>query len=183
MVGVDRSAVAQWETNQSNPRMGNIQKLAAAFNIPVSSLLDPELTTDGHVRPIVGIRPLGRVHAGPFSDEEEGITDVIEVPSSLLERHPRAQAVLVEGDCMDRVIPEGMAVIIDHDIELANGKVVVVETEDHRALIRRIYRGGKTLMLVADSHADYDDIVVDLGSPICLIGTVVWVQSPGEFDE
>ena len=108
---------------------------------------------------------------------------MIEGPSSLLERHPHAQAVLVEGDCMDRVIPEGMAVIIDPDIEPANGKVVVVETEDHQALIRRIYRGGKTLMLVADSHADYDDIVVSLDSPIRLIGTVVWVQSPGEFDE
>jgi SOS-response transcriptional repressor LexA len=84
---------------------------------------------------------------------------------------------------MDRVIPEGLAVVVDPDIEPTNGKVVVVETEDYQALIRRIYRGGNTLMLVADSHSHYDDIVLELDSPIRLIGTVVWVQSPGEFGE
>jgi hypothetical protein len=38
-----------------------------------------------------------------------------------------------------------------------------VETEDHQALIRRRYRGGNTLMLVADSYGDYPDIVVSSG--------------------
>ena len=179
-LGVDRSAVAQWETGVSQPRMGNVRKLASFFNVPVASILDGIDAVSRSTGPsTVTLRALGKVHAGPFSDEEPAVGE-IEVPVSVLSAHPDAGAVLVEGDCMDRVIPEGVAVLYDPDLEPTNGQIVVVETEDHEALIRRWYRGGNTLMLVADSHADYDDIVVGLDKPIRLSGTVVWMQAPRE---
>jgi repressor LexA len=108
-------------------------------------------------------------------------TKRIAVPASVLCNHPNAQAALVVGDCMDKVAPEGMAVVYDPVLEPSNGKVVIVETEDHEATMRRWYRGGNTLMLVADSHAPYDDIVITDNRPIRVIGTVGWIQSPEEL--
>lgn len=40
IAGVTRSAVSQWEGGFSEPRMGNVEKLAAHFNIPKSWIVD-----------------------------------------------------------------------------------------------------------------------------------------------
>lgn len=130
----------------------------------------------------VPLTTLGSVHAGPFS--EEGETErSIDVPASLLRSHPRARALIVEGDCMNRVAPEGMAVVYDPDVEPHNGSIAIVETENYDAVMRRWYRGGDTLMLVADSYGKHPDIVLhEEDGPIRLVGTVVWVQSSKEMD-
>lgn len=179
-IGVDRSAVAQWENGITRPRIRNLRRLASFFKIPLSVFLDEEDDAAESQAATVALHTLGKVHAGLFSEEE--ITEsVVEVPASVLAAHPSACAVLVEGDCMDRVIPEGVVALYDPELEPSNGQIVIVETENHEALMRRWYRGENTLMLVADSHTSFSDIVVEADTPIRLIGTVFWMQSPLEY--
>lgn len=198
IAGVTRTAVTQWEAGNSEPRMGAIERMAKHFGIYKSNLIedrgmdyvDPVTHVARSVfnspviagkRATVPLLTLGRVHAGPFS-EEEAVGEAVEVPASVLERHPRAQALVVEGDCMDRFALPGMAVVIDPELTPGNGSVAVVETEDHEAVMRRWYRGGDTLLLVADSHEEYPDIVLRWESgPVRVLGVVVWVQSAGEL--
>jgi repressor LexA len=187
-VGVARSTVTQWERNWSQPRMGKVAKIAEALGTSISDVIygsaladyapDQPQTSGNELT--IPLFTLGKVHAGDFSEEME-TAKRIAVPATVLSNHPNAQAALVVGDCMDKVAPEGMAVVYDPMLEPTNGKVVIVETEDHEAIMRRWYRGGNTLMLVADSHAPYDDIVITGNQPIRVIGTVVWVQSPEEL--
>lgn len=187
-VGVARSTVTQWERNWSQPRMGKVAKIAEALGTSISDVIygsaladyapDQPQTSGNELT--IPLFTLGKVHAGDFSEEME-TTKRIAVPATVLSNHPNAQAALVVGDCMDKVAPEGMAVVYDPMLEPTNDKVVIVETEDHEAIMRRWYRGGNTLMLVADSHAPYDDIVITGNQPIRVIGTVVWVQSPEEL--
>lgn len=189
IAGVSSMAVSQWENGRAVPRMGAIQRLADYFHVSKGDLIDEgealgtvPLYSSGHAT--VPLVTLGAVHAGPFSDA--GITERrIDVPASLLERHPRAQALVVEGDCMSRVVPPGLCVVYDPEVEPWNGSVAIVETEDYRALMRRWYRGSGTLMLVADSYSDgYEDIVLrEEDGPVTVIGTVVWVQSADEMRE
>ena len=40
LVGVTRSTVTQWETGWSQPRMGAVEKLAAAFGVSVADMVD-----------------------------------------------------------------------------------------------------------------------------------------------
>ena len=124
---------------------------------------------------------LGRVHAGPLTDEEE-VAERVDVPASVLEAHPRAFALAVEGDCMDRVVPEGAHVLVDPDREPQNGSIAVVETEAYQAVMRRWYRGSSTLMLSADSFSEHGDMIFgpDDG-PVRVVGTVVWWQAAGEI--
>ena len=124
---------------------------------------------------------LGRVHAGPLTDEEE-VAERVDVPASVLEAHPRAFALAVEGDCMDRVVPEGAHVLVDPDREPQNGSIAVVETEAYQAVMRRWYRGSSTLMLSADSFSEHEDMIFgpDDG-PVRVVGTVVWWQAAGEI--
>lgn len=204
VAGVSRGAVSQWEGGFSEPRMGAIQKIADYYGITKSNLIeengmafiDPitKKPTGSPAFPpgampvyssgeaTVPLLTLGRVHAGALTDEEESERRV-DVPASVNASHPRAFALAVEGDCMDRVIPEGANVLVDPDREPSNGSIVVVETEDYRAVMRRWYRGSKTLMLSADSHGDYEDMVFGADDgPVRLVGTVVWFQAAAEME-
>ena len=183
-IGVTRPAVTQWESGWSKPRMGTVEKIADFFGVSVMEIIEGPDTipvrADGDAT--VPLTTLGSVHAGPFSEEGEAERS-IDVPASVLRSHPRARALVVEGDCMNRVAPDGMAVVYDPDMEPHNGSVAIVETENYDAVMRRWYRGGDTLMLVADSYGRYPDIVLhEEDGPIRLVGTVVWVQSAREMD-
>ena len=84
----------------------------------------------------------------------------------------------VEGDCMDRAIPEGYDVVVDPSCEPRNGSIVVVELEDGRSVMRRWLKGSQTLILAADSHSPHDGIVLRWeDGPARVLGCVVWSQS------
>lgn len=188
---VSAMAVSQWENDRAVPRMGAVQAIADHFGINKGEIIDDEpvgpslpsgampVTASSATVPLLAI---GRVHAGALTDEEEA-SHRVEVPASVLAGHPRAFALEVEGDCMDRVIPEGSHVLVDPDREPGNGSIAVVETESYQAVMRRWYRGSSTLMLTADSHGEQEDMVFgpDDG-PVRVVGTVVWWQAPGEME-
>lgn len=190
---VSSMAVSQWENDRAVPRMGALQLIADYFHISKSEIVDdsPVANQDSPAVAIpvrasrvatVPLKTLGRVHAGPFTDEEETDT-AIEVPASVLDHHPRAFALLVEGDCMNKVIPEGSHVLVDPDREPSNGSIAVVETDAYQAVMRRWYRGATTLMLSADSFREYDDMLFSPeDGPLKVLGVVIWYQSANEME-
>lgn len=197
IAGVAPSSVNGWR-NGAVPRKNAIERMCKALEISRDDIMSDEygLAAKEHGRyampdgamPVVPssatvpLLTIGRVHAGAMTDEEE-VAHRVEVPASVCENHPRAFALEVEGDCMDRVIPEGSHVLVDPDREPGNGSIAVVETEAYRAVMRRWYRGSSTLMLTADSHAEQEDMVFGLeDGPVRVVGTVVWWQAPAEME-
>ena len=204
VAGVTGNAVSQWENGRSEPRMGAIERMAACYQISKSHLIEdggmdqidpvtkkprvPVSLPDGAMpvyssgEATVPLTTLGRVHAGDPMDEEEAALRV-EVPATVLDGHPRAFALVVEGDCMSRVVQHGDHVLVDPDMLPGNGSIVVAETEGYRAIMRRWYRGSSTLMLVADSYAEYEDLVFTAeDGPVRVLGVVFWHQAPGEME-
>lgn len=197
IAGVTPGSVTGWRKG-SRPRKEAISRLCEYFNISEDDLISDHygLAAKEHGRyampdgamPVVPssatvpLLTIGRVHAGAMTDEEE-VAHRVEVPASVCENHPRAFALEVEGDCMDRVIPEGSHVLLDPDREPGNGSIAVVETESYSAVMRRWYRGSSTLMLTADSHGEQEDMVFGPeDGPVRVIGTVVWWQAPREME-
>lgn len=197
IAGVAPSSVNGWR-NGAVPRKNAIERMCEALEISRDDIMSDEygLAAKEHGRyaipdgamPVVPssatvpLLTIGRVHAGAMTDEEE-VAHRVEVPASVCENHPRAFALEVEGDCMDRVIPEGSHVLVDPDREPGNGSIAVVETEAYRAVMRRWYRGSSTLMLTADSHAEQEDMVFGPeDGPVRVVGTVVWWQAPAEME-
>lgn len=197
-LGVTRESVHRWETDKMTVRDRHVSRLIELFGVEPEDIKSEKYglaaQLSGRVRLPDGAMPvvpssatvplltLGRVHAGAMTDEEE-VAHRVEVPASVCENHPRAFALEVEGDCMDRVIPEGSHVLVDPDREPGNGSIAVVETEAYRAVMRRWYRGSSTLMLTADSHAEQEDMVFGPeDGPVRVVGTVVWWQAPAEME-
>ena len=191
LVGVTRSTVTQWETGWSQPRMGAVEKLAAAFGVSVADMVD-----DGQRElPRGAILPrkskaayaplLGRVHAGDPQDPDVVDGPMVELPESIAEAHPRAYFLEVEGDCMDRVYPEGCLILVDPDREPQNGSIAAVSIDGADYVMRRLLRTSNTMVLAPESfNPEHEDIVITAasGKTVELAGTVVWYQPSREME-
>ena len=188
---VTRVAVGSWESGKSTPRPAKLEKLSKLLDVPVSELLgeqpieyDSHPLPSGSRRPVgrsgfVPMRRLGKTHAGGAVEEIED-EGTVEVPARVAEMHPNGFVLSVEGDCMDRVYPDGCVVLVDPDAEPWNGCAVVAETSPGESVLRRYMRGSSTLMLSPDSHSDaYEDMVFadEDAQEVRTLGVVVWFQA------
>lgn len=183
IVGVSSMAVSQWETGRAVPRMGAVQKISDYFHISKGALIDENSSTLTKL-PISGstatlpLRTLGKVHAGVMDDDAVCDDEEIQVPERVVLAYPDAFLLRVEGNCMDRVIPEGSHVVVVPHKEPTNGSIVVIHDDAYEAIMRRYYKGSSALMLSPDSYEEeYQDIIVHDGQEITLIGVVVWWQA------
>lgn len=181
-LGVDRSSVTQWETGVTTPRMKVITKLSTLFNTTPSVLISDSSTLTK--LPISGstatlpLRTLGKVHAGVMDDDTICDDEDVQVPERVVLAYPDAFLLRVEGNCMDRVIPEGSHVVVVPHKAPTNGSIVVIRDDTYEAIMRRYYKGSSALMLSPDSYEEeYQDIIVHDGQEITLIGVVVWWQA------
>lgn len=193
-VGVTKVAVGQWENNKSIPRRENMDALSKLFGVSIPELLGgdaPTVDLPSGALPITGesnmipMKRLGKTHAGEPT-EEWLVDSLVSVPKRVAENHPHGFALTVEGDCMDRVYPDGCVIVVDPDAAPWNGCAVVAEPSPGESVLRRYMRGTSTLMLAADSHNDaYKDMVFsdEEVSEVKLVGVVVWFQADhDEFD-
>ena len=188
-IGSSRQAVHSWVDGISYPRASALDKIARALDVSHDDLIG---SGSGYLNRIdmvsvpsvpVPVRRLGAVHAGE-PEGEDGADDQALMPSHVVERHPRGFALLVVGDCMDRVIPEGSTVLVDPDEEARDGSVVVARLVDAgECVMRRLRRGRTSAILVADSFAPHDDLTFRDGETVEVVGVVVWMQMDLEEGE
>lgn len=188
MVDVSRSTITQWERGWTTPRMGNVQLLAGALGVSTADIIADELPPSNAIKPTTA-KPayaplLGRVHAGK-AQEPDVLQDAVPVPYEIIKRHPQGYFLQVEGDCMDKVYPEGCYILIDPEQCPSNGSIAVVSIDGADYVMRRLYRGANTLILSPDSHnAEHEDMVFAATTEhtVEFHGTVVWFQSSKEME-
>lgn len=199
VAGVSRGAVSQWEGGFSEPRMSAIQKIADHYGIMKSNIieddgmdiLDP---VTRRPRPQGAIAPerdetaylplLGRVHAGDPCEPDE-LSETVALPATVADSHPRAYFLHVEGDCMDKVYPEGCLILVDPDREPSSGSIAAVSIDGRDAVMRRLLRTPSTIVLAPESfNPEHRDIVVTDAEAhtVELYGTVVWFQAAREME-
>ena len=170
------NAVTMWESGRSKPRTAMMPLLAEILDTTTGELLGE----DAGLRPGVRMPLYGWTHAGEPMEEIAG-DDYAYVPPVVAQNHPRGFLLRVRGGCMDRVIPDGSLVCVDPDAEPSTGRIVVLEPTEGESVMRRIYRGNRWVMLVADSWSgEHEDIVLREGDSNRLLGVVVWWQAAGE---
>lgn len=187
MIEVRQNTVSAWETRGKKPRSKDIvDALCAVFDCTEKDLFGfgdgfyakmYGLSVPPHVEETAYLPLRGRVHAGSPQDEEESEPVLVPLPQSIADAHKNGFFLLVEGDCMDKVYPEGCHVLVDPDISPLNGAVAAVLMDTGEYVMRRIYKGVSAVILSPDSHsAEHKDIVIDGDRELHLVGTVVWFQ-------
>lgn len=181
-LGLTYSSVSQWESGRATPRTPILRQLADLFNTTVAELMGEDATETAISGTSRMVPLLGFAHMGEPCDEGS-LADEVEVPASIADAHPRGFMVHAQGGCMDNRFPHDALLLVDPDMEPANGQPVLAETADYGAVVRNYTRGHSTVMLTADSHSgEYDDILAGPGDdPVVCKGRVVWYM--GERDE
>lgn len=150
MFGVTDKAVSTWENETRIPRMGVIEKIAAAFGVTKSQILDEEmdrsLPNNIILLPKMNKVPLvGQIACGTPILAEENITDYVDLPA-----HIRADyALTCKGDSMIGAgIQDGDVVYIRQQPEVENGQIAaVIVGDNNEATLKRFYRIGDTVTL------------------------------------
>lgn len=181
-LGLTYSSVSQWESGRATPRTPILRQLAELFDTTVADLMGEDATEAAISGTSRMVPLLGFAHMGDPCDEGT-LADEVEVPASIADAHPRGFMVHAQGGCMDNRFPRDALLLVDPDMEPANGQPVLAETSDYGAVVRNYTRGRSTVMLTADSHSgEYDDILAGPGDePVVCKGRVVWYM--GERDE
>lgn len=179
---VSAAAIGAWENGRAKPRLTKLGQLAELLGTSAADLMGED-ATEAAINGTSRMVPLlGFAHMGEPCDEGN-LADEVEVPASIADAHPRGFMVHAQGGCMDNRFPHDALLLVDPDMEPANGQPVLAETADYGAVVRNYTRGRSTVMLTADSHSgEYDDILAGPDdAPVVCKGRVVWYM--GERDE
>lgn len=202
IAGVTPGAVTGWRKG-SRPRKDSVQNMCDYFGITEDDILSDRFglaakehgdfsdhKPDGAIKVegmTMGFVPLKcRVHAGkPVSMEildERG--DMVLCPQFLLDRDPDIWAAQSEGDCMNRILPEGSIYFVSPNKPHQDGNPEVWTIDGYDTVARRAFKTTKTLLLSPDStNPDNKDIIITVEDDhyADYNGAIVWYQSNGEF--
>lgn len=201
IAGVTPGAVTGWKKG-STPRENALDKICAHFNIERDDILSDRfgLGSRDRARPspqINGALPatgmpegyapkLGRVHAGVLAEPENlrERGEMVAIPRFLLDQDPACFVLNSEGDCMDKVLPQGSDLVVSPNKEPQDTSIVVASVDGCDAIVRRMRRTASTLILSPESHNPaHKDLIItgDSDHTVELIGVVVWFQASGEI--
>lgn len=189
IVGASTPSISDWENTLPRPRLQkHIDALCDYFNVSENELIYGGSSSMGF--PVVGspenafLPFLGHAHAGEWDDPLTIDGATAEVPKSVADNHPMGRVMILDGDCVNKVIASGSLIVVDPEVEPRSGSLVCV-CLNGEYIVRRMFRGGRKLMLSPDSYSDeFDDIIFDGNDEqqVDLIGTVVWHQAAHELD-
>lgn len=187
IAGVTNKSVSAWELGNKEPRMGAVEKIAKRFGLKKSNLIEENGMDNIHIsepdvknREVPTAAPLyGHIAAGNPSEMIE-VEEYIDIPQVLLDRHPRAFLLRVNGDSMDKIVPNGALALIDPDSEINSGDVAAIAVNGHEATLKRIHKLNNSIVLEPDSHNPHHKAKLyrcDEGNTLNIIGKMVWYMS------
>lgn len=190
-IGVSDVTLGHWEIGKISPRMGKVELIASVLGVTTDDLLfesqsNPQVETPVSVIPVKGqskqVPLYGSIAAG-IPLEMIQIDDYIEIPEYIFERHPHAFLLRVNGDSMNKVVPNGAYALVEPCEEIANGEIAAVTVNGFDATLKRLYKLQNTLVLEPDSYnpehsAKTFDLNNDQSDLIKVIGKMVWYMSP-----
>lgn len=158
IAGVSGMAVSQWENGRAVPRMGAVERIANALRIPKASIIDETIDYYKTKIPVSGM-PMGKVplvghtHAGePVLPEEVDEYPEVSIPQFLIDGDPDSYGLAVDGDCMDVICPPGMVAVVQPNVAVRSGDVVVATIDGSDSIMRRATIINGDLILSPESH-------------------------------
>lgn len=135
----------------------------------------------------VDVPLLGSIAAGKPIDMMES-DGRFPAPLPIIERHPRSFFLRVEGDSVNRRIPDGYVALVDPDDREPNERdIFAVCVNGYSATLKHVRKLANGYELVPDSYDPTQrPIVFDYGEEgtdeVTIIGKVIWAAVPFDMD-
>lgn len=182
-VGTSQQTVYRWETGTRNISSVNLDKISKALDVSIAYLMGLEkLNRDGSV----DLPLYGSIAAGTPIDMME-VDSTHPVPTKVANQHPGAFLLKVEGESMNRILPNGSYAVIEpcRDVE-HDGKPYAVCVNGYSATIKRVKKLANGFQLIPDStDPTYEARTYNYNVPgtetITVIGEVVYYVLPYDW--
>lgn len=172
ITGISKSTLQRYETGHiKNIKFDNLVNIAIALGIPAEELFywnrsypiketiyvaeDSETYEDNYFSS--DIQVYGKICAGNGKLAYEDIIDEIICPYPRVEGH--LIGLQVDGESMNKVVPNGVYAIIKRQPAVENGQICAVIIDNEDAMLKRFYRlGDDTVILKPESTEDFRPI-------------------------
>lgn len=191
IVGSTRAAVSRWESGEVQPRAKYLGALADRFNLQMDDLVSEDhglaAQSRGDVRrpmPSPTVAPLiGAIAAGEPIEAVQQQAEQAWVDPEVQARYPDGFYLVVHGDSMNRVLPDGAFAYINPCDFARNGVIMAVNVNGDDATIKRVFTAGESLVLKPEStNPKHRDRLIDSTDPdaprVRIVGEVVWYYVP-----
>lgn len=187
-LGTTQQTIQRYESGARDIKSSVILQLSETLGVTVSYLLGvSEEAPSSDVSSMRDVPLLGSIAAGtPI--EMRAVDNSFPVPARIMEQHPHAFLLRVDGESMNRVLPNGAYALVDPCDEVeSNGKSYAVCVNGYDATIKRVRRLSNGFELAPDStDQTFRSVVYDYGiegtETITIIGRVVWYTLPYDWD-
>ena len=176
---VSNITISNWETDKFAPHMENPNALCNALDCTEADILGfyyPQPITPA---PSPATAPVaGRIAAGDPREAIELTGERHYIDPAILERYPDGFFLLVQGDSMDKVLPDGCYAYIARG-EFQGGDICAVKVNGDEATIKRVYLYDGLIVLQPESfNPAHKRKVLDASDPdapaVAILGRVVW---------
>lgn len=171
MLGMDRSAVAKWETNEAMPSVELVTKIATIFDVSVDYLIGFDRNVEIiDINPTVKLPLYNHISADvPF--EEVTADEYIDIHAYQLKEDGEYFCYRIDDSSMIPKYINGDILIIEKDVELFNGRDCILSIFDSNAFLRRVIEQDDGLLLQPLNKA-YESMFCDKES-VHIYGAVI----------
>ena len=192
-LGVPLGTYRNWEQCLYAPQdIEMLKKIANILHVSMEALLGYDAVEPGYITEniddyFVYVPLFGRIAAGEplYMDK---VDDHVLTPMELAKKYPHAFFLTVDGESMNRVLPNGCFALVNPDEkELLDNVAYAVCVNGYDATIKRVRRLENGIELIPDSmdqtfHTKVYDHTISGTESITIIGRVVWYTVPFDFE-
>lgn len=157
--GVSQSTVNMWENNKRRIGNDDLNKLADFYHVSSDYILgrsDEKTPTAALQTPITATEKIpvyGSIRAGMPTLAVENIIGRVWVPIEFQERYGRENlfALRINGESMNKVIPNGYAAVFAKGVGVENGDIVAVLIDGEDATIKRFEQTSQAAIFSPES--------------------------------
>ncbi|MEH6943559.1 LexA family protein [Bacillus sp. JJ722] len=166
-IGVAKSTMSDYMNYRSKPGAGALEKMSAVFGVTKSDIdttyksVVPEII-DGEIGLIrqeseecnfkgKKIPILGKIAAGVPLEAIEDIVDCV-LPPYPRKENDELFGLVVNGESMNKVVPNGHYAVIRKQPDVENGEIAAVFINDSNATLKRVYKFTNLIVLEPLSH-------------------------------
>ena len=180
LIGTTQQSISRYETSQRDFAVSVLLRLCEVLEVSASYLLcidESEPTT-------VYVPLFGSIAAGTPIDMDEA-DEQFPIPAIVHERFPDAFLLRVEGESMNRILPNGSLALINPGTDIDHeGQPYAVCINDMAATIKRVRHTARGIELIPDStDSSYQTQVLTRSNEdmtVSVIGRVVWHRLPDD---
>lgn len=186
-IGATQQTIQRYESGARDIKSSVIIKLSEALGVTISYLLGLETSTTSHADADMTEVPLYGAIAAGTPIEMLTVDGSYPIPSHVRKKYPDSYLLKVEGESMNRILPNGCYALVDpRQTADCNGAPYAVCVNGYDATIKRVRKLNNGFELVPDSNdPTYEKRTYNFNEPdtetVTVIGRVVYYVLPFDW--